>query len=416
MDLKQATFDILKNNRRVHDGNQYTVPSPQSYPYQWLWDSCFHAIILSHLSPEDGRKELLSLAKGQFENGMIPHMIYWERSAAAEHDHLNIAWGKDGTSSITQPPILAHAVWKVFQADPDTKFLESMYPTLYHFYRYLLHERDPHERHLIGIINPDESGEDNSPRFDEALDLPPVHNIDENFKRRLTLVDENRKCDFDAPFCMKNFFWVKDVPFNALFVENLRYLARIAQKLGHGYDAAYFDAEAERVAKSMRELMLEDGIFWATRGEHYQKIKVKTWAMFAPLFAKISTQEEAHQLVDEHLLNRKEFASPFFLPTVSQDEPSYNPEGFWRGPVWIAVNWFVFHGLRNYGFVDLAGKIQESSLKLLETSGFREHFHPETGKGYGAENFTWGGLVLDMVETQKDGVDLPAKVKMEMQK
>ncbi|HCM43763.1 MAG: Trehalase-like protein [Candidatus Kaiserbacteria bacterium GW2011_GWC2_49_12] len=399
MDLKQVAYDILLNNRRKSGEHQYTVPSPQSYPYQWLWDSCFHAIILSHLSPEDGKKELLSLTVRQFENGMIPHMIYWEKSEAAEHDHLNIAWGRDGTSSITQPPMLAYAAWKIFQKDPDTKFLEKIYPALYHFYKYLLHERDPHERHLIGIINPDESGEDNSPRFDEALDLPPVHDLDENFKRRLTLVDENRKCGFDAPFCMKNFFWVKDVPFNAIMVENLRCLSKIAQKISNGYDAEYFDAEAGRIALAMRELMLEDGIFWSTRGEHYDKIKIKTWAMFAPLFAKIPTQEEARFLVEKHLKNENEFSTTFLLPTVSADEPSFNPDGFWRGPVWISVNWFVFHGLRNYGFDELANTLASHSLNLLEKSGFREHFHPYTGGGYGAINFTWGGLVLDMMES-----------------
>lgn len=391
--LRQQSIGILLKNRRHAGEFQYTLPSPSTYPYQWLWDSCFHAIVLSHTSPQDAKAELRSLLSKQFENGMIPHMIYWEKA-----DFIKIDWGREGTSSITQPPMIAYAAWQVFGADQDMEFLKEVYPKLFHYYQYLLHERDPHERHLVGLINPDESGEDNSPRFDKMLGLPPVHTVVENFAQRLTLVDENRTCNFDAPFCMKNFFWVKDVPFNAILVENLRCLARIAERLERGYDAAYFDAEAARVTASMRELMYEDGLFWSTHGEHYEKIKTKTWAVFAPLFAGIPTQEEAVALVETHLRQAAEFEAPFGIPTVSQDEPAFDPAGFWRGPTWMATNWFIHRGLTRYGLVEDAARVLERSMQLLEKSGFREYFNPLTGEGLGAVDFTWGALVVDMLE------------------
>lgn len=66
------------------------------------------------------------------------------------------------------------------------------------------------------------------------------------------------------------------------------------------------------------------------------------------------------------------------------------------GATWIGANWFIYKGLVRYGMVDEAKKIYNASRVLIEKSGFREYFHPETGEGIGAENFTWGGLVLDM--------------------
>ena len=395
-ELKQQVERIMRENRREKSGHQYTIPSPTSYPYQWFWDSCFHAIILSCLNADDAKKELLSLTARQFENGMIPHMIYWEPQSSEQFKGVNVDWGREGTSSITQPPMLAYAVWRVFEKDGDAAFLEDMYKSLYHFYQYILRERDPHGRHLAGIINPDESGEDNSPRFDVVLDLPPVHTMEENDRRRKVLIAENTKCNFDAPFCMKNFFWVKDVPFNAILVENLRCLMRIAQKLGHERDAVFFEKQADETANAMRTLMLEDGMFWSTYGEQYTKIKVKTWSMFAPLFGGVCTKEEAERLVREHLENEKEFKTPFQVPTVSLDEPSFNPRGFWRGPTWTTTNWFIFQGLRRYGFEKEASAIRESTHALLSKSGFREYFDPQTGEGFGAESFTWGGLALDM--------------------
>ncbi|WP_439673173.1 hypothetical protein [Cupriavidus necator] len=33
----------------------------------------------------------------------------------------------------------------------------------------------------------------------------------------------------------------------------------------------------------------------------------------------------------------------------------------------------------------------------IERSGFREYYNPFSGEGYGAKDFTWSGLVIDMV-------------------
>ncbi|KKS71016.1 hypothetical protein A3E45_04515 [Candidatus Daviesbacteria bacterium RIFCSPHIGHO2_12_FULL_43_11] len=390
-DLKHAVLKLFLENRRESGKYYYTVPSPASYPYQWFWDSCFHAIILSHFSPHDAKNEIFSLLSKQFDNGLIPHMIYWKKGKV-----INVNWGKDGTSSITQPPMIAYAVRQIFQTDGDLSFVRTVYPSLYHFYRYLLTERDPHEKHLVGIMNPDESGEDNSPRFDDPLNLPPTNTLKENTKRRFQLVDQNIDCKFDAPFCMRNFFWVKDVPFNAIMVKNMQVLAELAEKLGNNDDALYFTQKSKEISSAMRKHQLSHGLFWSVYGKRYQKIKVKTWAIFAPLFAGILTKEEAKELVKKHLLNKKEFWTDYPVPTVSRKEPSFDPKGFWRGPAWIATNWFIYKGLLNYGFVEEAKRIKESSLALIEKSGFREHFNPLTGEGEGAKNFTWGGLVIDM--------------------
>ena len=135
------------------------------------------------------------------------------------------------------------------------------------------------------------------------MNLPLKQTLEENTKKRFLLVKQNIKCKFDAPFCMRNFFWVKDVPFNSIMVENLRCLSEIAEKVGKKGDSVYFAAKADEIAVAMRKLMFEDGIFWSTYGHDYRKIKVKTWAIFAPLFAKILNPEEAKKLVHEHLLN-----------------------------------------------------------------------------------------------------------------
>jgi glycogen debranching enzyme len=397
--IKKDSLAILEANRRTKNGFQYTVPSPESYPYQWLWDSCFHAIILAHYSPIDAKKEIYSLLAKQFDNGLIPHMIYWDRVEGI----IDLAWGKNDTSSITQPPIIAYAAWEIYRTDKEKAFLERIYPNLYHYYKYLLSDRDPRGNNLAGIINPDESGEDNSPRFDLIQNLPPRHLQKENFAKRLELIEKNKTCDFDAPFCMKQFFWVKDVPFNAVLVRNLNILGLIAEEIGRMDEALYFRDRAIRVADAMRDRMFQNGLFWSLNGRDYSRIDVKTWAIFTPMFAHLLSQDEANDLVEKWLRNPNEFGSRYSVPTVAMSEPSYDPDGFWRGPVWLATNWFIFKGLRGYGFNEDAERILEHSIALIEKSGFRENFNPDSGEGQGAHNFTWGALVVDMLAEYESG-------------
>src|SRR4051812_31528003 len=109
MNIEKAARDLLLKNRRVDHGYQYTVPSSDHYPYQWLWDSCFHAIILAQYDPDAAKKELISLLAKQCEDGMIPHIIYWKPG-----ELHRFRWGyADDISALTQPPMIAYAAWEV---------------------------------------------------------------------------------------------------------------------------------------------------------------------------------------------------------------------------------------------------------------------------------------------------------------
>ena len=396
MDVAAEAKKLLEENRRETDGHQYTIPSAEQYPYQWLWDSCFHAIMLAQYDTEAAKAELRSLLFHQFPNGMVPHIIYWKPGILHLFD-----WGVEGTSSLTQPPMLAYAAWEIHRHNPDGAFLESIYPALLSYYRFLVDKRDPGDHHLIGIINPDESGEDNSPRFDTPLSARADITYNEHLALRSKLVTDNIACTFDAELCMRTHFWVKDVPFNAILVENLRALAHIASFLKHEDGEHFANLHAELIAHAMRERLFEDGGYWSAFSADHQKLTVATWAHFAPLFAGLYSKEEAAAVVYNQLMDPDTFYAPFGIRTVSMREPSYRARGYgdnfsWRGPVWMAPHWFIYHGLLRYGYKKEATAIRDKSFALLEHAGFRECFDPETGEGSGARGFTWGALVLDM--------------------
>ncbi|MGE5541097.1 MAG: amylo-alpha-1,6-glucosidase [Bacillota bacterium] len=396
MNLRDKSYELLRRNRRRTDtGHTYTVPSPETYPYQWLWDSCFHAIVLAKFDPEAAISELRALLSRQLPDGMVPHIIFWDTKITRPY---NWGWGSSGVTSITQPPMFAYAAQAIYQHTRETRFLEELFPPMLRFYQYLVDRRDPLDHHLVSIINPDESGEDNSPRFDAPMHVSSDISFFGHMYERHKLVRANMVCDFNEEVCMKRNFWVKDVPFNVIMIKNLEILAKLAKLVGDA-DAEHFaTVNASLMRSAMRDVMLDDGVFWPVAGEHHELLKVATWSHFMPLFAELYTKEEAKAVVETHFHDHTTFRSPYGIRTVSQHEPSYRAAGFWRGPLWFAPHWFIYKGLRAYGFESEAAWIRTVSERLIEHNGFREYFNPETGKAYGAHNFTWGTLVLDMLE------------------
>jgi hypothetical protein len=106
------------------------------------------------------------------------------------------------------------------------------------------------------------------------------------------------------------------------------------------------------------------------------------------------------RLVNELATSPAHFWLPYPLPSVSLSEPTFDGGDLggwiWRGGTWLSTNWFLVHALRRHGFPELADDLAARSRRLVEMSGFREYYDPHTGAGYGAEDFAWSTLVLDL--------------------
>src|SRR4030095_4616748 len=145
--LKSMAIDVLKAN----DLGDSTKASPRLYPHQWLWDSCFIAIGFRHLSPDHAKREILSLFKGQWKNGMLPNIRFngnvefragpqlWRSSELADSpDDFE-------TTGITQPPMLAEAIVRVGEKLASSEriaFYQKCLPNLLQYHQWLYRERD----------------------------------------------------------------------------------------------------------------------------------------------------------------------------------------------------------------------------------------------------------------------------------
>ena len=73
------TDALVDGARAVLAGNDmgpFFRPGRELYPHQWNWDSAFIALGLAHVDAERGRDEVRSLLKGQWSDGMVPHIVF----------------------------------------------------------------------------------------------------------------------------------------------------------------------------------------------------------------------------------------------------------------------------------------------------------------------------------------------------
>ena len=431
-DLESAARRVLDRNRR----GAWTCPSSALYPHQWLWDSCFVAIGLARDDPERAAGELRALFRGQWANGMLPHIVFGNGSHDIGSRRLwqskrnPLAPRAVDTSCVTQPPLPAIATWRVAQTLPDAAAIElltELAPRLVAYHRWLYEERDRGSG-LITLIHPWECGLDTTPPWMQALSRMPlpwwlraaerldlarlvrrVRNdtrylpvseraSDDEGLRMLALATHAKRYDFRLrAMPTAGSVLIEDLAFNAILATANRALEAIARAI----DAPLPPPLRDRMARSEEAL---DELWDESSGQYFSRdavtgaqLAVPTVATFLPLSAGAPTPARAARLVTR-LHGPSGFWPHAPIPSVPTDAPEFRETGYWKGPTWINMNWMIAEGLRDYGYGELAETLRHTSVALVERAGFSEYFSPLTGAGYGADDFSWtAALTLDLL-------------------
>ena len=405
-ELELAAQDILLGNLRrgtaEWNGQEYSfvVPSLTGYPFQWFWDSCFHAIALIHIDLNQAKAELDTLMSAALTNGFIPHIIFWESEKRDYFLSRNlVATINPNFSSTIQPPILAYAVERVYHATGDEAFLQRSLPVLVKYYRWLKENRDPDVDGLLAIIQPEEAGTDCSPKYDEILGLTDLSN--KGFIEALNKIYSSYELIRSDETGMLNadVFHVEDVLVNSIYALGLQSLARL---LGNSIESLEFRDDASKTMESLVNKCwdVDTEAFLDLNGLQEIPNRTVTISSLMPIILPDLSPDIVKRLVEKWIISEDHFWLPYPLPSVPASNSKFipgDPHGFiWRGPSWINTNWFITKGLKLHGYQELADDISAKSLACIQKSGFREYYNPYTGEGLGAKNFGWSTLILDM--------------------
>jgi hypothetical protein len=357
----------------------YTEPSPGRYPWQWYWDSCFAAIVWRRFEPAHARAELESLLAAQRPDGFVGHTIFWRSHVSWLRllFYNVVSKSAEGTETI-QPPLLAWA-WRLAVGDPAEE------PRIAAHMEWLARNRDLEGDGLLWIVQPDESGLDASPKFEEVWGRRANGRV--GFP---LLVHRNRRLGWDARrirdaggpvLCepLVNTFWSLSL-----------------QACG---EPSATPALIDRLWDERRGLFLDEAQPGGLRPQ------TLTWASLAPLALPDLPEAIGRRLVEEHLLSEREFLTAVAPPSVAVGEHGYEPDGgrgpirrYWRGPTWVNSAWMVWLGLRRLGYEAEAERLATGVIGAAAREGLREYYDPRNGKGLGAKNFAWSTLVAELAD------------------
>jgi len=431
--LLEKAEDVLKrNDRRTH-----TIPAENLYPHQWLWDSCFIAIGLRWMNVDRAQTEITNLLRGQWSNGMVPHTIFNNDSAYRRDRDLWRSWLSPyspdyiTTSGITQPPMLAEAVWRIgerLNAAERKSWYKHTLPALVAYHQWQYRERDPHQEGLVLQVHPWETGLDNTPPWMAELHehLMPqwirfirsthADNIIGLFRRdlhyaapgerfstleALSLYDAQRRLRRKAyntdKILRHGLFAIQDLTYNCILIRANTLLQEMAAVIRYELPDDLV-AGMHKASDSLEKLWDEYAeTYWSRDFVTHNLIKVPSIATLMPLYAGMISKERAKVLVRQ-LENDQKFGLAYPVPTVPLDSPDFDPHRYWQGPAWMNTNWLLIDGLKRYGYADHAAALTETSLEMAEKSGLAEYFDPTTAEPLGAHNFSWtAALVVDLL-------------------
>ncbi len=419
--LMASALEVLDANRRRGRSHipaasyDYTCPSTHSYPFQFNWDSCFHAIALTHVDVPRAQAELSSLLCAQQASGFIPHMVLWPEALRSKSaDDFTIVLAENGWHTVTtNPPVLPLAAERVWSAGHDTAWLDTVLPGLVAMMRWWRKHRDAAGTGLVSIFQPDESGLDSSPKYDALLGIQPSkgpetaerwHESMRELFTRYRGTDGTR--DPDADLVGRGSFAWQDVLVNAIYGNSAAALARLLRARNRSDEATQWSQAA---AATTRALLAHNwdpstGAFYDTYRDltaptGYRQEKVLTATSLFPLILADLPTEASRRLV-QHLTNEAEFWLPYPVPSVAATEPSFDPDfstkALFRGTTWTNLNWYIHLGLRLHGYAEVADELARRTRAMVASSGLRECYNPHDATGYAAHGFGWSSLVLDL--------------------
>ena len=322
------------------------------------------------------------------------------------------------SSGITQPPVFGFVIRDILQNNwRNSKvkdFVKTIFPKLMKYHSFLYNFRDPNKEGLFFIYHPWESGRDNSPLWDDAMnkiDVEPgsipfykrrdtsIANADERpttdqYDRYVYLLELGKKYKYDGEqIAEESPFLIQDNMMNAILIKSNDSLIEIGKDLN--LDIGEVE-EWQKLSRSNYEQKFWNeglGMYVCYDMRFEKQMTHKEIGGLVPLFAQIPNSEKAAKL-NSYLVDLTD-RGYYLCPSFDVDSPYFDSKRYWRGPIWPQMNWMIYRGLRHYGFNKTANTVKSDFNELVHKLGFFEYFEAqkdvveEIDRGYGGNNFSW---------------------------
>jgi hypothetical protein len=294
----------------------------------FFWDTSFSSVGAREFASELGQEAIENFVDNATPRGSLPGTLSDTHRAG------------EG-----QAPIMCWAAWQVYETGRDKVWLGHVYQGLSGYVNFWL-QYHTSSRGLARYFNAGQIA-DNDARFDRVY---------------------GRKGEFEHN--NEPLSGLESPDLNAFLMMEMRCLALMAGELGLSNEASQWKDRANQLAKLIVECCYfpEEAMFYdVEEGTHNKFSGVKTPNMFLPLWAGVPLPEaEVRRIVEHHMLNPNEFFRPLPFPSLSYDDPKYDPAGYWRGRIWPHFVYWMIQTLWWTGYHKEAELTADRLLEIMQ--------------------------------------------------
>jgi hypothetical protein len=266
--------------------------------------------------------------------------------------------------------------------------------------------RDPGKLGVVAITHPWESGRDNSPDWDDALQavdgsrVAPYERRDlkhvdakmrptkEEYDRYIALVEFGRSLGWNArDIGQRNPFFVADPGTTFILLAADRALMRMANTLKKIDDMP-----------EIEEWIAAPRLGFNGYGTQSSRPLPPMICVLPPQPGRVQRgnalllcrgwNKRAKQGDDRHY-HRIRDKIGFGVASHDPDEPNFDSMRYWRGPVWAFMNMMIGKGFRDQGYMSEALELWDDTRTLVNTASFAEYFDCNLGVPAGGAAFSW---------------------------
>ena len=203
-------------------------------------------------------------------------------------------------------------------------------------------------------------------------------------------------------------FLVQDPLFNAMLIKSNESLIALYKRIGNNEDKiAQLQKWQAKSIKSFNDKLFDDelGAYFHYDLRNEKPLRYLSSSSFSPWFANIPNKERAASMV-KVMLDKFGGEHQYLCASFDPTNERFNPKKYWRGPVWVNLNWMLYNGLNQYGYNDIAKRVKQDTISIIEKNGFYEYFdsrkemHKNESAGYGGNDFSWSAaLLIDLLNS-----------------
>jgi len=307
----------------------------------WSWDNCFNAMATAYAYPELAMDQIYLIFDHQHETGAFP-------------DNVN---DNNVNYNFVKPPIYGIVLQKMMalNAIRDDQ-LPEIYDHISRVTDYWYNFRDLNNNGIPEYFHGND-GWDNGTTFDVGF---PLESPD--------------LCTY--------------------LITQTDFLTDLALKLGKKEDAVRWKNLSDFMTERLVNEFWINGHFIARKsftGEWNRESQSLISYIPIILGEKLPT-EIRNKLISD--IRTSGILTKYGLATENPKSPYYEPEGYWRGPIWAPITFFIVDGLAKSGEKELAADIARRFCDMCCKSGFAENFNALTGEGLCDPAYTWTSSVF----------------------